>query len=397
VPETVTACIIAQDEEERLPAALESLCFCDRIILVDGGSHDSTVEIARRYGATVVQNPWPGFAIQRNLAIDMAATEWILELDADEVLTEPLQDEVRTFLAAPPPGFDMAALPRREIFFGGKLGASGRYPLYRYRLFRRAAYRHDETRTVHEGFWPNGPVWPFTGDISHINADSWREALTDMWTYARLEAEQVGAPRSPRWYWYIVGIALRPPAKALYRLLVLGGWRDGWRGVAKVALDCASDAIVWGRVAVRGTRPPEAPPLHFGQRLPQRGPVRLAAIASGAHNTDHAAAWLHEAGAAGADTVLVADSAEREVGGTRVRSVARLGALLLVRALDSEFQLRPVDALVPFGSRARALVRVLPSAVRGPHPPVAPVLPAAEAVRRVRHATRRASELDTRP
>ena len=65
--------MIVQDEEARLPAALASVAFCDEVIVVDGGSGDRTMEIARNAGATVVENPWPGFAAQRNVALDAAS------------------------------------------------------------------------------------------------------------------------------------------------------------------------------------------------------------------------------------------------------------------------------------------------------------------------------------
>ena len=92
----------------------------------------------------------------------------------------------------------MGGLPLRDLLLGHALGASAKYPKYRHRLLARGAYRHDERRTVHEGLIPVGPVHPFTGDLLHLFADSWREALADTWSYARLEAQQLTAPPSVR-------------------------------------------------------------------------------------------------------------------------------------------------------------------------------------------------------
>ena len=151
--ETVCACIIARDEEERLPGALESVAFCDELVVVDSGSHDRTAEIARAAGAKLVVHPFRTFGKQRNVAIDHATSNWILEVDADERITPRLRAEIEAFLAAVPAGVDICGVPCRDLLLGGPLGPSAKYPKYRLRLFRRGRYYHDETR---EG--PRGPV-----------------------------------------------------------------------------------------------------------------------------------------------------------------------------------------------------------------------------------------------
>ena len=152
-------------------------------------------EIARAAGALVVENPWPGFAAQRNVALDHASGDWVLEIDADERVSPDLGAEIRRMLADPPgEEIRMAALPMRDVFLGRPLGPSARYPRYRHRLFRREAFRHDESRTVHEGLWPDGPVLPLDGELEHLLATTWREALDDAIAYARLESRQHGRP-----------------------------------------------------------------------------------------------------------------------------------------------------------------------------------------------------------
>lgn len=163
-PETLTACVIVRDEEGRLPACLESLSFCDEVVVVDSGSRDRTREIAAEAGAQVFESPWRGFAAQRNVALDRASGSWVLEVDADERVSPELAAEMRALLDDPPAGVRMAAIPMRDLFLGRPLGPSARYPRYRHRLFRRGAFRHDESRTVHEGLWPDGPTVPLKGD-----------------------------------------------------------------------------------------------------------------------------------------------------------------------------------------------------------------------------------------
>jgi len=362
MPESISACLIVQNEAERLPDALASVAFCDEIVVVDGGSTDGTAAIAERAGARVVHNPWPGFGAQRNRAIDEATSDWVLELDADERVSPALRGEIERFLAAPATGIDLVAIPIRHRFLGRQLGASARYPAYRYRLFKRDAFRHDEQRTVHEGLWSSDAVPRcFENDLEHVLADSVREAIADTWRYARLEAEQssVTGARAA-----VKELLVRPVAKVAYRTIVLEGWRDGVPGLTKIGLDAATDMLVAGHsVAGRGNRN-GAPPRSV---TPRSGPARIVALAPAAL-AGAAAAWLARAAALGADVVLVTDG---ELDTTfRTRRLPKLGYRSVVRAVDSENQLRPLDALLLADGRGARWVRRMPRAMRGAIPPV---------------------------
>jgi len=358
---TVTACLIVLDEERLLPGALASVAFCDEVVVVDSGSTDRTRDIARAAGAVVLENPWPGFAAQRNVAIDRATSDWILELDADERITPMLAAEIRAFLGDPElsGAHDIVALPMRHEFLGGWLEPAVKYPCYRYRLFRRGAYRHDERRTVHEGLWATSPAWAMRHDMEHELAPTLWAALTDLRAYSRLEAAQFEPARSPRAV--VVGIAVRPVAKTLYRLVVDRAWKDGWRGVMKVVLDAVGDAGVWVG-ALR--RPPQGPGTgaggtHFSGEPDPSGPVRLVGVATDEQGTVAVEAWLREAAGLGADVALLTPVPEvvagdpapgggpdRTATGTRLRRLESGSGLSVVRGLDAERQVRQVDALV---------------------------------------------------
>jgi glycosyltransferase involved in cell wall biosynthesis len=248
--ETVSACMIVKDEAERLPDALASVAFCDEVVVVDSGSADATVAIAEARGATVVRNPWPGFAAQRNVAIDHAHGDWVLEIDADERVSAELRSAIEAFLDGPSGGFDQATLARRNVFLGRPLGRAAKFPEYHTRLLRRGRFRHDERRQVHEGVSPAGPVAPLEGELTHLLAGDLREALGDAWRDGRLEAAHAQIEPSPAGI--VRGVALRPAAKFAYRVVVDGGWRDGWRGIALITIECAADASVWVRLAAGG-------------------------------------------------------------------------------------------------------------------------------------------------
>jgi hypothetical protein len=354
----LTACVITRDEERRLPACLASLGFCDEVVVVDSGSADRTVALAEAAGARVLTNPWPGFAAQRNVALAAASGEWVLEVDADERIEPALAAAIRRFLADPEltATHDMAMLAMRHRFLGRELGAAMQAPGYRPRLFRRDAYRHDEGRTVHEGLWPGGPALPIDdGVMLHELAGSWQEAWTDLRAYAALEAEQFGGAVTPAAV--AKGVLPRPVAKAAYRLLVDGGWRDGWQGAARIAGESAADALTWVRLARGGMRP-GAPEAHFGSGAVRRGAVKVVAVATSTRAAAPAGRLLAAHAAAGAEAVLVAPAGVRAPDGVRLRAVARPGGLAWARALDAEHQARPVDGLLLAGPGVRGRVRL---------------------------------------
>ncbi len=362
--EPITACLIVENEQERLPAALASVGFCDEVIVVDGGSSDSTVRIATEAGARVIESPWPGFAAQRNIAIDAASTDWILEVDADERISERLRESILGLLSDPPAGAGIAVFALRNRFLGGPLGPSAKYPSYRSRLFRRSVYRHDEGRAVHEGIELRERPVILEGDLEHELAATLGEALADLWRYARLESAHVPRPSSPGAY--LKGIILRPAAKFGYRTLIDGGWRDGWRGLAKILLDVSSDALVWVRVLLgagrdAGSEEAGGAAEHFGRR--RVGPLKIVALASGEGAALEASQWLEGLRARGADVALIA---ERPPGDLRIphQVVRRLGPLSAIRAIENELHVRPIDAVVAVGGRARRILRLLPSSLR---------------------------------
>jgi len=368
MPAGLSVCVIVHNEAQNLPQCLASVDFCQEIVVIDSGSTDATVAIAGAAGAQVVQQPWLGFSAQRNVALDHASGDWVFEIDADERVSEELRAELQRFLADPPDGVDIAGIPRREVFLGRALGNAAKYPKYGHRLFRRGAYRHDEQRTVHEGLAPVGVVQPLSGDLVHLVATSWREAVADAWRYARLEAGQLNSPRSPGAA--LKGALIRPLVKLGYRWTVDGGWRDGWRGLVYIWLDCATDSVVWlrhllGRRGHERGRSGVAGEAHYGSRRFHVGSLRVVGIAAGAAAAASAQAWLEQAREAGADAVLVAPGPAAQEGAVRTRSLARVGPLALIRALDAEEQLRPIDAVVAFGASGRLLARALPPSLRG--------------------------------
>lgn len=132
--------IITKNEADNIQACLDSVRFANEWIIVDSGSTDGTVEIARAAGATVIETAdWPGFGPQKNRALDAAQGEWVLSLDADERIPEALRDEI--LAAIGDPGHASYELPRLSSFCGHFIRHAGWYPDYIVRLFRRGSAR----------------------------------------------------------------------------------------------------------------------------------------------------------------------------------------------------------------------------------------------------------------
>jgi hypothetical protein len=352
---TLTVCTITLNEEQRLPATLASVAdIADEIIVVDSGSSDQTREIAARSGARVIRHPWAGFAQQRNVALDAATGDWVLELDADERVTPGLAAELRAFLALPPPPeICLGVIPMRHRYLGRFLGPAGRYPYYRPRLLRRGSYRHDETVTVHEGLLAQEAPWVFNSDLEHELAEGLSEALRDTWSYARLSAQTIERVTDRD---LVVGVLGRPAAKFIFTTFLLGGIRDGLPGVTRLGLECVSDAVIWilaRRRAARGAGPPVG---HFGHRIAPQPPPHLLVVGDPRPHWS----WLKAAAAAGwlVSVVCRADqAAARLSGGERLRVRATSGGpLALLRMVDAEAQISAVTTATAL-DRVGALVQ----------------------------------------
>jgi glycosyltransferase involved in cell wall biosynthesis len=145
--QTLSVAMIAMNEEANLPRTLESVRWADEIIVVDSGSKDRTIEIARSFGAKTTYHAFGGHGEQKNVALDLCTSDWTLLLDADEVLTPALQEEIRQLLACADgrePEFNAYWIPRLNLYFGRWIRHGGFYPDRKLRLFKTGSARLSE-------------------------------------------------------------------------------------------------------------------------------------------------------------------------------------------------------------------------------------------------------------
>lgn len=187
---SLTVLILTRDEEIHIARALSSVeSIADRCVIVDSGSNDRTVELARAAGAIVLENPWVNYATQLNwgLANLPEDTEWVMRLDADEYVTDALAEEIGAKLSTLEPSIDGVYVSRRMHFLGQPIRWGGVFPVRVLRLFR---YRrgHCEQRWMDEHILVSGPTVDFEGYIIDDNRNSLTWWTTKHNSYASREA-----------------------------------------------------------------------------------------------------------------------------------------------------------------------------------------------------------------
>ena len=171
---TITVVVLTRDEERHIARCLASVAsFAARVLVVDSGSTDRTVEIARTYSATVLEKPWVNYATQMNWGIDHVHedTDWILRLDADEVVTPDLANEIVMSLAGLGADVEGVYVSRRMTFLGRTIRWGGVFPVRVLRLFRAGRGRC-ENRWMDEHILVDGGTVEFRGEILDDNCNS---------------------------------------------------------------------------------------------------------------------------------------------------------------------------------------------------------------------------------
>lgn len=229
---TLSVVIISYNEEANLARTLESVkpLVADgngEIIVVDSGSTDRTVEIAKAHGAKVFIEEWKGYAGQKNSAIEKATGEWILSLDADESLDTELITNLQATLGGPGE-LCLGFLVRRKNFFLGRwIKHGGFWPDPKLRLFRRGTGRFED-RLVHEDIRVPGPIGRLGGALLHRSYPTLSDYIEHMNRYSSLGAEMVAKGKVR---FSFVNIVLRPWLTFLYNYFFRLGFLDGREGL----------------------------------------------------------------------------------------------------------------------------------------------------------------------
>ncbi|WP_297572725.1 glycosyltransferase family 2 protein [uncultured Deefgea sp.] len=185
---TIGVAIITKNAQVHLADCLNAVTWCDKIVVLDSGSTDQTLSIAQAYGAQIEQtSDWPGFGIQKNRAIALLDTDWILALDADEVLDAELIQSIQATIKAPTAS--VYQISRLSNYCGRWIYHSGWNPDHLPRLFQRGQAAYSES-LVHEKLNFSGPAPLLAGQLLHYSFDRLDDVLDKVNRYSSAGAEQ---------------------------------------------------------------------------------------------------------------------------------------------------------------------------------------------------------------
>jgi glycosyltransferase involved in cell wall biosynthesis len=230
----LTVAIIARDAAAQIGPCLASAAFADELLVVDSGSTDGTVEIARRHGARIEEREWLGFGRQKQHAVSIARNDWVLCLDADERVTPSLERSIREALATH--RYRAWRLARRNRFLGRWLTHGEGYPDWTVRLFHRAhaSWSNDE---VHEVVLTTTEVGRLEGDLLHDSAEDIETYMAKQNRYSTLHARALYKQGLRASSWRL----LASPLARFVKFYVLRlGFLDGGAGFAHIVIGCHS-------------------------------------------------------------------------------------------------------------------------------------------------------------
>ena len=234
--------IITKNAATRLGACLESASFADEIVVIDSGSTDGTAELAVERGARVLQKEWLGFGRQKQFAVAAARHDWVLCLDADERVSEPLRASILAVLAEP--AAQAYAMPRCNRFMGRWLRHGEGYPDWSLRLFDRRHARWSDD-PVHEKVLTDAPPTRLQGDLLHESAETLAAYLDKQNRYTTLaarDAQARGKRAGP------AELLLSPLLRFIKFYVFHLGFLDGLPGLVHILIGCQNSFVKYAKM-----------------------------------------------------------------------------------------------------------------------------------------------------
>jgi len=223
---TVSAIVVCFNEEKNIGDCLESLRWCDEIVVVDSFSTDRTVEIARQYTDRVIQRPWAGYRDQKAFAHSQTTKQWVILVDSDERVTPELRDEIQRALDGDGGRYMGYAVPRLVFYLGRWWRRGGWYPDYDVRLFRRdkATWGGSDP---HEKILVDGPVRRLKHPLHHF---SYRNIDDHMQRINRFTSISSRELRKESGRWRLADALLRPAFRFFRSYILKRGFMEGFAG-----------------------------------------------------------------------------------------------------------------------------------------------------------------------
>ncbi|MCK4852338.1 MAG: glycosyltransferase family 2 protein [Candidatus Omnitrophica bacterium] len=239
----LSVCVIVLNEAEKIRRCLDGVLFADEMIVVDAGSSDDTVSVAKQYTDKVYINKFEDFAAQKNFAVSKASGDWILSIDADEVVERELAQEIRSTINGES-GKAGYYLNRINYMYGKRLD---RYcqPDHKIRLFRKDKGRF--VQPVHEYVECDGPTGYLRSPLLHYSISGFAEHLRKADLYTSLEVDMMRRKHGLNAGRCLGGMVLRPPFRFLQDYIYRKGFKEGFTGLIISVGAAFVELLKWSR------------------------------------------------------------------------------------------------------------------------------------------------------
>lgn len=222
----ISAFVITLNEERDIGRALKSLSFCGEILVIDSGSTDKTIEIAKSCGARVIERPWPGYVEQKRFGLEQCSGDWVLNIDADEEVSDELRAEIISAVSSTEDiaGWELS----RVVFYLGKWWRKGGwYPEYRLRLLKRskASWGGDNP---HERAIVSGRTSRLKGELRHYTYDNMTHHVRSLNNFAAAAAQSMHRKGKK---FSVFSLIVHPPARFIKFFLIKKGFLEGFPGL----------------------------------------------------------------------------------------------------------------------------------------------------------------------
>ena len=225
-PVPVSAVIITLNEAAIIGQALSRLWWCDEIIVIDSGSTDKTVEICEEQGCIVYFRAFKGFGEQKNFGVSKAKNDWVLCIDADEILSEPLMDEIRDELSIPHIHYTAFAIPRNLVFMNKVFQYGKESDSSLVRLFNKTKAVWDGA-VVHEKVQTAGPVKTLKNKILHYSYHDYSQFISKINLYSSLGSKKLLEKKSTKGKTLVI---LAIPFNFFKYYIIDRNFMNGYRG-----------------------------------------------------------------------------------------------------------------------------------------------------------------------
>jgi len=240
----ITAIVLTHNEERNIVDCLESIKWCDQIIVIDDNSKDRTVDLAERENADVIREPLgENFSEQRNLGLKRAREEWVLYIDADERVTDPLRYEIQSVISDPMTPFNGYFIKRKDMMWGKELryGEAGNASFLR--LAKKDSGKWEGS--VHERWRVKGKTGKLNNSISHFPHPTIAQFLTELNLYTDIRSRELYEKKVRANFFSII---FHTKAKFFQNYLFKRGFLDGIPGLVSAAIMSFHSFLVRGKL-----------------------------------------------------------------------------------------------------------------------------------------------------